>query len=287
LLAALLLAALAPAGYALAAGVTIGLGPSGPQPAAITVNWGDTVTFVNKDSSPHVVSSRTANFTSPTLNPGQSYEHIFNGTARKYSYDQGPGRSLNGTVDVRLSGTLSLAASRRTVVFGRPIHLSGTSSLGETPVDIQAREANQWKVVATLTPATDGTFRGDLVATIGNKYRAATAANQLHSGQVRVNVAPALAVRASASHLRSGSRLVVRATVKPGNSATFASLMLFNAKRFRWQTVATRPIAAGVAVFRWTVPRGRSLLRVSLSGRSTIRGFSPTMSKSILIIGAG
>ncbi len=49
--------ALGAAGFALAGGVAVTLGPSGPQPKVVTVSWGDTLSFANGDSVTHAITS--------------------------------------------------------------------------------------------------------------------------------------------------------------------------------------------------------------------------------------
>ena len=64
------LAALLSAGYAVAAGMTVGLTVDGPQPARATVAWGDTVTFVNSDDKVHQVTIPRLSLESPSISPG-------------------------------------------------------------------------------------------------------------------------------------------------------------------------------------------------------------------------
>ena len=57
-LAVLAGAALFGVGVALAdSAATVSLTSTGPQPATVTINWGDTVAFVNVDSVAHSLSS--------------------------------------------------------------------------------------------------------------------------------------------------------------------------------------------------------------------------------------
>jgi plastocyanin len=48
------------------------------SPATITVAIGTTVTWTNKDSATHTVTSRTAIFDSGKLSPGDSFSYTFN-----------------------------------------------------------------------------------------------------------------------------------------------------------------------------------------------------------------
>jgi plastocyanin len=44
-------------------------------PAAITVNAGDTIVWVNKDPFPHTVTSKPGGFDSGTIAPGESWRY--------------------------------------------------------------------------------------------------------------------------------------------------------------------------------------------------------------------
>lgn len=69
------------------------------HPKFIHVLKGDTVRWMNKDTSPHVVHSHTDLFHSKPLKNGETFEHVFN-THGVYSYlcDNHP--YMNGSVSV-------------------------------------------------------------------------------------------------------------------------------------------------------------------------------------------
>jgi plastocyanin len=60
-------------------------GTTGYSPANFTISAGKTVTWANKDSTTHTVTSSTGLFDSGILNPGQTFSHTFT-QARVYSY---------------------------------------------------------------------------------------------------------------------------------------------------------------------------------------------------------
>ena len=70
------------------------------DPAALTVNSGDTVTWVNQDTVPHQVASDTGEFESAVLSPGESYSHTFS-TAGTHPYHCAIHQSMTATVTVQ------------------------------------------------------------------------------------------------------------------------------------------------------------------------------------------
>src|SRR5207302_11255076 len=60
-------------------------GSTGYLPANFTTTAGKTVTWANKDSTPHTATSTTGLFDSGILNPGQTFSHTFPQTG-VYSY---------------------------------------------------------------------------------------------------------------------------------------------------------------------------------------------------------
>ena len=75
--------ALAAAGVALAS-VTVTLTAAGPQPATVTVPWGETVVFGNQAGEPQVIEIPRETYTSETILPGGTLEHVFEGRAGAY-----------------------------------------------------------------------------------------------------------------------------------------------------------------------------------------------------------
>ena len=52
-------------------------GSTGYLPANFIITAGNTVTWANKDTTPHTVTSTTGLFDSGILNPGQTFSHVF------------------------------------------------------------------------------------------------------------------------------------------------------------------------------------------------------------------
>ena len=69
------------------------------SPDTITVTKGTTVTWTNKDSAPHTVTGIGTDFTSETLNQGQTYSHTFD-EAGTFEYQCHIHPSMRGKVIV-------------------------------------------------------------------------------------------------------------------------------------------------------------------------------------------
>lgn len=70
------------------------------QPASITIQTGASVTWRNDDSVSHQIVSNTNAFSSPVLNAGGSYTHVFD-QAGTYSYHCGIHPYMTGTITVQ------------------------------------------------------------------------------------------------------------------------------------------------------------------------------------------
>ncbi len=68
------------------------------SPSTLTITKGTTVTWTQKDSAPHTVTSGT--FDSGTLNSGQTYSHTFNETG-SFNYHCNFHQSMTGTIVVQ------------------------------------------------------------------------------------------------------------------------------------------------------------------------------------------
>jgi plastocyanin len=316
---ALLLVALAGAGLALGAGFTVTLGSNGPVPGNLAVNWGDTVTFSNPDSAEHglvftkraprqegVTTTDTGTTTTTPGNaipPGGTYVGVFDGKKGRYPYKElvtittktgTKQKSLAGNIVVNLSGAVTLKTSKRTVVFGTPVDLTGRSTLLGFPVAIQERDPDdEWGEVLTVTPAADGTFSAKLAPEIGASFRATAAADQLVSAKVKVSVKPRLTIRASSRRTKAMHRLRVTVAVQPDEDAVTSvelarSYNPRQAAQVRWKSLMTKKVGEdGRVVFTVRALSGKSLFRAQVSRLNLEPGYSPTVSGVVSVTGVG
>jgi plastocyanin len=292
-LVALACAAIAAAGFAAAGSLDVTFTPNGPQPNPATVAWGDTVTFKNGDGVVYTVqlSPETGSVAETlTVPPGGSFSKVYAGKAGEHRYSlSATKKHFRGSVSVNLSGQVTLAASAKTVVYGRQVELRGHTTLAQTPVTIQHRSSakgtssrKSWSDVDTVTPAPDGSFTLSVTPAAGTLYRATTAARQLTSGEVDVAVQPALQQRIFPRTSVVGKTIAAVAHIAPANAAPTVFLTRYDREKQHWVTVAQAAPRHGVATLRWKVDvAGKLLLRVELQKRNVASGFLPIVAPSV------
>jgi plastocyanin len=320
----LLFIALGAVGFAFGGGFgfTVTLGPLGPQPANLAVNWGDTVTFSNTDSVEHGLlftkrapSSGVTSTTTPTVTgtttttaanivpAGGTFVGVFDGKKGTYPYKElvtvttktgTKQKSLAGAVVVNLVGTVTIKASKRSVVYGRPVDFTGRTTLLGFPVVIQERDPDdEWADARTVTPAADGTFSTRLVPEIGASFRATAAADQLVSPKVKVSVKPLLAIRVSSRRAMAKHRVRVTVAVQPDEDAVNSVELVrsYNPRhptQVHWKSVSSKKVNDdGVAVFTVRALSGRSLFRAQVSRLGLEPGYSPSTSAIVSVTGVG
>jgi plastocyanin len=283
------LVALGTAGYALAASTSISLTADGPQPETVTVNWGDTVVYSNSDSVEHAIRIPRAEVTTPSIPPGGTFEQKYEGRGGNYNFVQVGRRNHAGQVVVKVEGDVTLKGSAGTVLYGKPVTLSGTSAYPGHPVIVRGRDAGaggDWKNVLEVVAADDGTYSGRIVPKVGARYQARAAADQLASKMVDVAVKPKVTIAVSRRTAPAGSTLTVTGRILPGAAVSHADLVGYDQRRKRWVTVATRPVAkTGKVVFRVKVEEGANRLKISFRRGSTTAGYTPAESRFVRVLG--
>lgn len=282
--------ALGAAGFALAGGVAVTLGPSGPQPKVATVSWGDTVSFANGDSVAHAITSPRDDLRSAEIPPGGTYSSVVTARTGTYPYKQTGGKTFPGFLIVRTSGTVSLTARPKSVLYGRSVTLAGVSSIPSTPVLIEQhlRGARDWTQIAAVTSAEDGEFSTVANLPIGANVRASVASGQLHSTVVHVRVRPRLAIASQARRTVANRRIDVVARITPANASRRLYLLACSVRSGAWKRAASkRPGSGGGATFKWKAQPGRTLLRVAVKNDDLVKGYSPSASGVISVTAKG
>ena len=158
---------------ALAATRTVDITQAGFTPNRVTIEFGDTVTWTNKDVSNHQVLADQAAFpTSPVLAANQTYSHTFTKSG-SFGYRDAFNTNRRGTVVVRPG--LSMTASAAQVAYGGSVTLSGTVSsgaAGET-VTIDAMDCGKtaFSRVASVRSAASGAWSYAAKPTLNTVYR--------------------------------------------------------------------------------------------------------------------
>jgi plastocyanin len=262
--------ALGAAGFALAATQNVSLDSDGPDPATITVHWGDTLLIENDDSVSHGITSRFPELTVNSIPPGQTYTTSFTDRTSTYGYHQTGTKRYAGAVVVNFSGRVSLGARPLAVGRGKAVKLKGVASLHHTPVLLELRAGGSagWSKLKVVTSGSSGGFAATVRLQRGGRIRASIEAGRVRSGLVSVAVRPAISLVAR------GGRL--RARVTPAAAAS--SLTLQCRVKGRWRAIASRATSASG---RASFPGHGGTLRVSVIRKHLASGFAPASSRAL------
>ena len=281
----LVLATLFAAGLALAGAATVTIGAAGPEPASVTIQWGDTITFANVDDAPRGITIPRLQLASPAIAPGGNWAHVFDGRSGSYGYRQTEGRGFQGSILVELKGSVTMKATPATVTYGRKVSFTGKSLPGHAVKleQLIAPQAGQWVELASVTAGTDGSWSTSIVPKLGARFRATAAAGQLRSPAVSVDVQPTISlVRPSGA--KAGKLVTVRGRVAPPGAVRTADLERYDSERRRWVRQERGTVTkSGSLAFRWKAVKGRSRLRVNVQRFGVVQGFAPATSKTVTV----
>ena len=248
---------------AFAATRTVDITRTGFVPDRLTIDFGDTVTWTNKDSAPHSVVADGGAFTSsPVLQPNQAYSFRFvrSGT---FGYRDGSS-SQRGRVTVRQG--VSLAAAAPLIRFGTAATLSGAISNGQSGETVTAYAIACGTTAATQVGAArsgaNGAWSLAVRPTLNTVYEVRW--RNSTSSRVEVKVAPRMAL----VKLRPRN-FSARVTAAASFAGKYVVLQRYATKRRRWVTVkrvvlrtAGAPVAGAIttrANFTSRLPRGTRL----------------------------
>jgi plastocyanin len=217
---------------ALAATKTVDITQAGFTPKNITIDFGDTVTWTNKDTANHqVLADQVAFPTSPVLAANQSYSHTFKKSGN-FNYRDAFNTNRRGSITVRAG--ISIAGAPPVVSYGRTTALSGSvSSLasGET-VTLNAMECGKttFSQVATVRSVANGAWSFLAKPTLNTVYQARW--RNANSAQLPEKVAPAVALR----RIRPGS-FTASVTAAQSFAGKYVVLQRYVRTRRAWKTV--------------------------------------------------
>ena len=230
---------------ALAATRTVDITQAGFTPNKVTIDYGDTVTWTNKDISNHQVLADQAAFpTSPVLAANQTYSHTFTKSG-SFGYRDALNTNRRGTVVVRAG--LSMTASASQVAYGGSITLSGTVSSGAAgdTVTIDAMDCGKtaFSRVASVRSAANGAWSYPAKPTLNTVYRSKW--KTATSAQLAEKVAPLV----SLARIRAG-RFTASVTAAQSFAGKYVVLQRYVRTRRAWKTVkrvTLRTAKAGAA----------------------------------------
>ncbi|HEX5246877.1 MAG TPA: cupredoxin domain-containing protein [Gaiellaceae bacterium] len=274
------IAVLAAVLVAVAAGAstqTVQVTKNGFTPQKATVNVGDTVTWHNADTADHQVVADDGSFASPVLHADQSYSHTFN-AAGMVRYHDSFAKTHAGTITV--SGpapAITLNSSASTIVYGGGAALTGSVSaaLPNEPVTLTAQAfGKSTQSIDQVTTTTNGDYTFNVTPTIQTMYQ--THWRTADSQSVTVNVSPRIGFS------RSGRLFIAKATSDLSYSGHFVWVQRHLG--FGWKSIKRVYLGSNSrAVFRLTVPRGMTHLRLVMTSGQVGAGYVAGHSRTIIV----
>lgn len=268
-----------PAMPASTATVTVQIKRSSFVPTNAKIKTGDTVRWVNSDTQNHQVVSNNGSFVSPILGPGKTYSHRFTASGT-YRYHDGLNPTVRGVVTVTgPPPAVTIGASLPIIVYGQQVTLSGTASSGNANERVtiyqQPYPQTSFAEMTTVLTTTGGAW--NLVLTPSPKVL--TQYQAKWNGRTSVTVGVQVRPRIRLSY-RNGTFTTI---VQSAASHARRSVQAQRLSRFgQWVTLKkVRLGGQSSAVFKLTLPTGKSRIRVAMSvnqaGAGYLAGFSPTI----------
>ena len=272
-----------------AGGRTASTTAAGPQPATVTVRWGETVVFSNRDSEPHVIEVPRETYHERGHSAGRDARVRLRRSSRRRTSSassaagpSGPCRGRGGravTLTAKESHPLRKAARRLGHVDRRG--LARSRSFARVPDDPGA-----WEELATAEVGDDGAFvmRVELDGRRPLPGGGRSGAGPLGSDPGR-RPASGHDRRIRSRPSRSAGCVEITGKIAPAGAAKSAVLEVYDPDRKRWQRVdgACRRIRV-----RHPPPpvRGRRAgrpCRITLQRSALASGFAPTSSRWIAL----
>lgn len=175
------------------------------------------------------------------------------------------------------TNALTIAASNRTVTFGRPTTISGTLTGPNSAGAVVTLEENpapytgQFKSTGlTATTSATGTYSIVVSPSLNTRYRVTTGDKKATTTSPEVTVRVRVKVTLSLSDRtpRIGQRVLFTGTVLPGHDGKIARIQRRTASG-RWRTITTTALVAASPV--GTTPRSKYAKRVRIRKNGTYR----------------
>jgi plastocyanin len=257
---------------------TVQIVKSGFTPSSTIINVGDSVTWKNADTVNHQVVANDGSFASPVLKPGESFSQAFPKSG-KVSYHDSLFTSRKGTVTVNAPpANVTVQAGATTLVYGDSTTISGavTNQLTNQPVTLTSQPYGKGtQSIATTTTQANGAFSFGVSPTIQTSYQAHWRTTS--SPAVLVDVAPRVGFG------QSGRLYIAKVTSDLGYGGHFVWVQrkapygsFRNVKRIYLGTNSR-------AVFRVTIPKGRSILRLVLPAAEAGVGYVQGISRLVAV----
>jgi len=258
---------------------------AGFTPGKVTIDYGDTITWTNKDTANHqVLADQLAFPTSPVLGPNQTYSYTFTKSG-SFGYRDALHTNRRGTVVVR-SG-VSITAAPALLAYGKSATLSGAISSGAAgdTVNINAMECGKtgFTRVASVKSAANGAWSSPVKPALNTVYQATW--RTAKSAQLPAKVTPLVSLKRVRAH-----RYTASVTAAQAFTGKYVILQRYAKARGAWKTVkrvTLRTAASGVAptvvsstTIRLAIARG-TRLRLLLTADQAGSCYAATRSAAI------
>jgi plastocyanin len=261
---------------------TVWITRSGFRPTPVTIEAGESVTWVNRTATNHQVIADDGSFSSPVLARGATFSHTFV-LAGTVGYHDGLQPALKGSVVVKaapVAQSLTLGASAQVVTYGGSALLRGTlanGSVGATVNVIANPQAGKTaRSVLTVSTASNGSFSVRVRPLVQTVYVATTASAT--SRPLAINVRPRLRLGLFAHRTRG----ILRVSAARGFVHRYGLLQVWRPRSQVWATMKrvrlTRstagisPTIVTTASFRLRVHHGLRV-RVLMPRSQTVPGY--------------
>jgi plastocyanin len=230
---------------ALAATRTVDITVAGFTPKNVTIQYGDTVTWTNKDTGNHQVLADNGAFTtSPVLAANQTYSYTFTKSGN-FDYRDAFNTNRRGSITVRPG--ISMKASAAQVGYGGTLTLSGNVSSGAAgeAVNVDAMQcgATTFTRVGTVRSAAQGAWSSPVKPTMNTSYRSSW--KNANSAPLAVKVSPSVSLK----RVRAG-RFTASVTAAQSFVGKYVVLQRYAKARKAWKTVkrvTLKTVKAGTA----------------------------------------
>jgi plastocyanin len=216
---------------------TVWITRSGFRPTPVSIEAGEKVTWVNRDTANHQIIADDGSFTSPVRARGATFSHTF-ASGGTFAYHDGLQPALKGSVAVKaapVAASLTLGASSQVVTYGRTALLRGTlanGAAGATVTVIGNPQAGRTvRSVLTVPTATNGTFSVRVRPLVQTVY-VATAASAT-SKPLAINVRPRLQLGLFAHRTRA----TLRVSAARGFVHRYGLLQVWRPRSGLWSSV--------------------------------------------------
>ena len=258
---------------------------AGFTPSRVTIDFGDTVTWTNKDSGNHqVLADQLAFPTSPVLAQNQTYSYTFTKSGT-FGYRDALHTNRRGTVVVRTG--VSIAATPSLLTYGKSATVSGSISSGAVgdTVNLDAMECGKtgFTRVASVKTAANGAWSSPVKPVLNTVYQATW--KNTKSAQLPARVAPGLSLKRVRAHRFTASLVAAQAF-----TSKYVVLQRYAKAKRAWKTVkrvTLRSTKAGITPtivsstnVRLAVPRG-TRLRLLLTADQAGACYAPARSSAI------